>query len=328
MGRVLITGGAGYVGSHACKLLARLGHDIVVYDNLSRGHRRLARWGTLVEGDLNDSNKLRKALAEFKPEVVFHFAALAYVGESVLDPYSYYANNVGGTLSLLRAMKETGISRLIFSSSCSTYGWPDVRLITEDTAQHPVNPYGVSKLMCEQMCRDFDRAHGIRFVALRYFNACGADIEGEIGELHDPEPHLIPRVLMAATGQIDQIEIFGLDYATPDGTCIRDFVHVDDLAKAHIAADRHLANGGASDVFNLGTGKGSSVSEVIDVVEMVTGKKVHRRKGSRREGDPAILVADASKARTVLSWEPRSSDLQTIITSAWDWHCKQVKFVL
>jgi UDP-arabinose 4-epimerase len=324
MGRVLVTGGAGYVGSHTCKRLARSGHDILVFDNLSRGHRHLAKWGTLVEGDLNEHDKLRDVLRQFKPEVVFHFAALAYVGESVHEPYLYYANNVAGTLSLLGAMRETGIGRIILSSSCATYGRPAEAFITEETVQRPVNPYGVSKLMCEQLCRDFDHAYGIKYVALRYFNACGADLEGEIGELHDPEPHVIPRALMAAAGQIDGFDIFGTDYETPDGTCIRDFVHVDDLADAHIAADRYLAEGGASDAFNLGTGKGTSVREIIAAVERVTGQKVRERAGPRREGDPPVLVADPAKTKRILSWTPRYSDLETILTTAWKWHCAEI----
>jgi UDP-arabinose 4-epimerase len=320
MMRILVTGGAGYIGSHTCKRLARLGHEIAVYDDLSRGHREFVKWGRLIKGTLSDGARIREALQQFAPDAVIHFAAFAYVGESVGDPRLYYENNAFGTLSLLSAMRETRVSRLIFSSSCAVYGQPDRVPITEDALQRPINPYGASKSMAEQMCRDFDRAHGIRFVALRYFNACGCDPEGEIGERHEPEPHVIPRALMATDGQIEVFEIYGDDYATPDGTCIRDFVHVNDLADAHIAAGAYLAEGGSSDAFNIGTGRGRSVLEILETAERVTGRSVPQKVIPRREGDPAVLVADSSKAQRALNWKPRYSDLETILGTAWNWH--------
>jgi UDP-arabinose 4-epimerase len=323
--RIFITGGAGYVGSHTCKRLSRAGHKVAVYDDLSRGHREFVKWGQLFEGKLQEREKLRNSLREFAPDAVMHFAACAYVGESVRDPHLYYANNVCGTLSLLWAMREVGIPRLVFSSSCATYGQPDQMPITEDTPQRPISPYGASKVMAEQICRDFEKAHGIKFVVLRYFNACGADLEGKIGERHDPEPHLIPRALMAADGGGETFEIYGDDYPTPDGTCVRDFVHVDDLADAHIAAAEYLAKEGVSSEFNVGSGQGHSVREVIRAVEEVTGKLVPQRLAPRRDGDPPVLVADISKARRILKWKPHASDLQTIVNSAWDWYCKERK---
>jgi UDP-arabinose 4-epimerase len=323
--RIFITGGAGYVGSHTCKRLSRAGNKVAVYDDLSRGHREFVKWGQLFEGKLQEREKLRNSLREFAPDAVMHFAACAYVGESVRDPHLYYANNVCGTLSLLWAMREVGIPRLVFSSSCATYGQPDQMPITEDTPQRPINPYGASKVMAEQICRDFEKAHGIKFVVLRYFNACGADLEGEIGERHDPEPHLIPRALMAADGGGETFEIYGDDYPTPDGTCVRDFVHVDDLADAHIAAAEYLAKEGVSSEFNVGSGQGHSVREVIRAVEEVTGELVPQRLAPRRDGDPPVLVADISKARRILKWKPHASDLQTIVNTAWDWYCKERK---
>jgi UDP-arabinose 4-epimerase len=323
MARVFVTGGAGYVGSHTCKQLSRAGHEVAVYDDLSRGHRTFAKWGQLFEGKLQEHEKLLEALRKSAPQAVMHFAAFAYVGESIKDPHLYYANNVGGTLSLLWAMREAGIDKLIFSSSCATYGQPDRMPITEDTPQRPMNPYGASKMMSERICEDFEKAHGIKHAVLRYFNACGADLEGEVGERHDPEPHLIPRALMAADRRIEAFEIYGDDYHTPDGTCVRDFVHVDDLARAHIAAADYLANGGASGAFNLGSGEGHSVRDVVRTVEEVTGKRVPQRLVPRREGDPAVLVADISKARRVLKWEPQASDLATIVGTAWSWYCRE-----
>jgi UDP-glucose-4-epimerase GalE len=323
MARIFVTGGAGYVGSHTCKRLSRAGHKVAVYDDLSRGHREFVKWGQLFEGKLQEGEKLRNSLREFAPEAVMHFAACAYVGESVRDPHLYYSNNVCGTLLLLWAMREVGIPRLVFSSSCATYGQPERMPITEDTPQRPINPYGASKVMAEQICRDFEKAHGIKFVALRYFNACGADLEGEIGERHDPEPHLIPRTLMAADGRLEAFDIYGDDYPTPDGTCVRDFVHVDDLADAHIMAAEYLAKQGVSSEFNIGSGQGHSVREVIRTVEEVTGKSIPQRMAPRRDGDPPVLVADISKARRILKWKPHASDLRTIVSTAWNWYCKE-----
>ena len=320
MSKFLITGGAGYIGSHTAKLLAGSGHEVVVLDNLSRGHRELVRWGPLIEGDLRDPILLREALRWYKPDAVIHFAAFAYVGESVARPGIYYDNNVNGTLCLLRAMTEAGISNLIVSSTCATYGQPDRMPITEETPQFPVNPYGQSKLMMELMCADFAVAHGLSYMALRYFNACGCDPDGETGERHDPEPHLIPRALMAADGEIDRLDIFGADYATPDGTCVRDYIHVSDLATAHMAAALHLMDGGASGALNLGTGRGISVREIIDATSRVTGKPVPHHIAPRRAGDPAILVAATAKANAILDWKARHSDIDHIISTAWNWH--------
>jgi UDP-arabinose 4-epimerase len=320
--RILVTGGAGYIGSHTAKYLARRGSEVAVYDNLSRGHRDFVKWGPLVEGDLHDGALLRETLRWFKPDAVIHFAAFAYVGESVGNPGIYYRNNVGGTLSLLEAMRDAGVSRIIVSSTCATYGQPDRMPITEDTPQRPMNPYGESKLVMEHMCNAFEAAHGIRSVKLRYFNACGCDTDGEIGERHDPEPHLIPRMLMAARGEIGALEIFGDDYPTPDGTCIRDYIHVSDLASAHAAAARHLVEGGASEAINLGTGRGSSVRDVLNAAECAIGRPVPHTIAPRRAGDPAELVADASKARRVLNWQAGNSGLDEILSSAWAWHVK------
>jgi UDP-arabinose 4-epimerase len=319
---ILVTGGAGYIGSHTCKALAREGFEPVTFDNLSRGHRDLVKWGPLIEGDLRDTALLREALRWVKPQAVIHFAAFAYVGESVADPGLYFANNVGGTLSLLTAMRDAGIGRLIVSSTCATYGQPAGMPIDESAEQKPLNPYGVSKLQMEAMCRAFEVAHGLRTVALRYFNAAGGDLDGETGERHDPEPHLIPRALMAADGEVEALHVFGDDYPTRDGTCIRDYIHVADLADAHLRAARHLIDGGASDAFNLGTGRGSSVREVIDAAAAAAGKPVPHMIAPRRAGDPAELVADPSKARRVLGWQAGNSDLRTIVETAWAWHVK------
>ena len=320
MSRFLITGGAGYIGSHTAKLLSRAGHDTVVYDNLSRGHRDLVRWGPLIEGDIRDTTLMTEALRWFKPDAVIHFAAFAYVGESVTRPELYYDNNVSGTLSLLRAMVQARTQNLIVSSTCATYGQPRHMPITEETPQAPLNPYGQSKLMMEMMCGDFATAHGLHYMALRYFNACGCDPDGETGERHDPEPHLIPRALMAADGEIGKIDIFGGDYPTPDGTCIRDYIHVMDLGAAHMAAALHLMDGGASGALNLGTGRGISVREIIDATARVTGKHVPHRISDRRPGDPATLVAATAKAEAILGWKARQSDIDHIIATAWNWH--------
>lgn len=320
MATFLITGGAGYIGSHTAKLLAGAGHEVITYDNLSRGHRDLVRWGPLIEADLRDTKLLREALRWCRPHAIIHFAAFAYVGESVERPDIYYDNNVNGTLSLLRAMLESGTQNLIVSSTCATYGQPNYMPITEDTPQHPLNPYGQSKLMMELLCRDFAIAYGLRYMALRYFNACGCDPDGETGERHDPEPHLIPRALMAVDGEIDRLDIFGDDYPSPDGTCIRDYIHVSDLATAHMAAALHLMDGGASGALNLGTGRGISVREIIDATARVTGKPVPHRIAPRRAGDPAVLVASTAKANAILDWKARNSDIDHIITTAWNWH--------
>jgi UDP-glucose-4-epimerase GalE len=320
MKRIVVTGGAGYIGSHTCKQLAREGYSPIVFDNLSQGHRGAVRYGSLIEGDLNDTERIRAALDDTQPEAVIHFAASAYVGESMQDPLKYFRNNVGGTISLLEAMRATGVRRIIFSSTCATYGCPLAVPIDEEQRQEPVNPYGESKLFVERMLRWNARAHGLDYVALRYFNAAGADIDGELGEAHDPETHLVPLVIYAARGWREHVEVFGIDYPTIDGTAVRDYIHVTDLAQAHVAALRHLERGGASGAFNLGTGTGLSVREVIQCVERVSRRAVPVKEAPRRAGDPDVLVADPRRARTLLEWEPRYSDLHTIVETAWRWY--------
>ena len=319
---VLVTGGAGYIGSHACKALAGAGFQPVVFDNLSRGHREAVRWGPLVEGDLADRQRLCAALIEHKVEAVMHFAAYAYVGESVTDPALYYRNNLGGTLSLLEAMREAGIGEIVFSSTCATYGIPDGVPIREDAPQRPVNPYGETKLAIERALHWYAAAYGLRSVSLRYFNAAGADPEGEIGEHHEPETHLVPLVLQAALGHGPHIEIYGTDYPTPDGTAIRDYVHVCDLAIAHLRALERLRGGGGSAAVNLGTGQGHSVREVIAAAELASGRKVPARAAPRRPGDPPALVADPSLAAEILGWRAQHSDLDTIIRTSLAWHTR------
>jgi UDP-arabinose 4-epimerase len=315
---VFVTGGAGYVGSHCAKAFANAGWTVVTYDNLSRGHRDLVKWGELIEGDILDSEALVTALDRVKPDAVAHFAAFAYVAESMQAPEIYYRNNVRGTMNLLDAMLETGVRQMVFSSSCATYGLSD-DLITEETTQAPINPYGESKLICEKMIRDYGAAHGLRSVILRYFNAAGCDPEGETGERHDPEPHVIPLAIRGAMDGTFTFNILGHDYDTPDGTCVRDYVHVSDLADAHWRALDHLARGGESDIFNLGTGRGHSVLELADAVSKVAGKPVPRVMADRRPGDPPRLVASAEKAAEQLGWRPQHSDLETILKTAWAW---------
>ena len=319
-GTVLVTGGAGYVGAHGCKALAEAGYLPVVYDNLVYGHEEAVRWGPFERGDIADRERLDAVLAAHRPIAVMHFAAFAYVGESVTDPGKYYRNNVGGTLALMEAMVANGVDKMVFSSTCATYGEPSTVPITEDEPQQPINPYGKSKLVVEQMLADFEVAHGLRSVPLRYFNAAGASPDGEIGERHDPETHLIPLALDAAAGKGPALTVFGEDYPTADGTCIRDYIHVGDLADAHVRALDYLAGGGATRAFNLGTGSGVSVRQILDAVERVTGRPVPHQIGPRRPGDPPALVADPSRARLELGWQPRLSDIDTIIATAWAWH--------
>ena len=320
---VLVTGGAGYIGSHACKILARAGYRPVVFDNLSRGHRAAVRWGPLVEGDLTDRAKLVEALRRHRISVVMHFAAYAYVGESVAQPAVYYANNLGGSLSLLEAMREAGVGTIVLSSTCATYGTPAEVPIRETAPQLPVNPYGETKLAIERALRWFGEAYGLRWASLRYFNAAGADPESEIGELHEPETHLIPLVLQAALGERAQVEIYGTDYPTPDGTAVRDYVHVQDLAEAHLRALEHLGAGGRSLALNLGTGRGHSVREVIQTAEAVSGRTVPCRETARRPGDPPVLVADPGLAAEALGWRARFSDLDVIVQTALAWHASR-----
>jgi UDP-arabinose 4-epimerase len=316
---VLVTGGAGYVGSHACKALARAGYLPVAFDNLTRGHRAAVRWGPLVEGDIADRARLVATIARYRVSAVMHFAAFAYVGESVADPALYYHNNLAGGLALLAAMRESGLDKIILSSTCATYGAPETIPIPESARQLPVNPYGDTKLALERALHWYE-VYGLRSVSLRYFNAAGADRDGEIGERHEPETHLIPLVLEAALGRRPYVEIYGTDYPTPDGTAIRDYIHVEDLAAAHVAALEHLAAGGESLVLNLGTGRGHSVREVIAAAERVSGRRVPQRHAPRRPGDPPVLVADAREAVRRLGWQARFSDLDTILATALAWH--------
>jgi UDP-arabinose 4-epimerase len=314
--RVLVTGGAGYIGSHTAKLLSQKGVEPIVYDNLTTGNRSAVRWGPFVEGDILDTNCLECTLARFKPDAVIHFAASAYVGESVEDPSKYYRNNVAGTLSLLDACRNAKVDKVIFSSSCATYGVPSVLPIKEVTPQRPISPYGRTKLIAEHMLGDFAAAYGLRYAALRYFNACGADPDGELGERHDPETHLIPRVLLAAGGRIPHLAIFGDDYETPDGTCIRDYIHVTDLAHAHVLAFDHLTGNGRNLAVNLGTGRGSSIRQILDAVARITSNEVPVVFHPRRQGDPPALYADPTLAHEAFGFSPRYSDLDTIVRTA------------
>jgi UDP-arabinose 4-epimerase len=319
---ILVTGGAGYVGSHACKALARAGYRPVVYDSLSRGHRSAVKWGPLIEGDLHESDRLVAAMRANRVAAVMHFAALAYVGESVASPEVYYRNNVVGTLSLLDAMREAGVATIVFSSTCAVYGVPQTVPIRETTEKAPLNPYGDTKLAIERALHWFGAAHGWHYAALRYFNAAGADPDGEIGEDHDPETHLIPLVLRAALERGEMLRIFGTDYPTRDGTAIRDYIHVTDLADAHVRGLRYLMEGGDSIELNLGTGSGHSVREVVASVERVTGQRVPQQEAPRRPGDPPELVADAALARERLGWRPKYSDLDTIVRTALAWETR------
>lgn len=313
---VLVIGGAGYIGSHAARALRQAGHRVVILDNLSTGHESLAHGFELVKGDVLDPSALAQALPGV--DAIMHFAAFAYVGESVTNPRKYFHNNVEGGLSLLNTALEAGVKKIIFSSTCAVYGVPAKVPIAEDIPRQPVNPYGVSKLFFEQALEAYDRAYDFRFASLRYFNAAGADESGEIGELHEPETHLIPLALRAAAGQGPELHVFGSDYPTPDGTCVRDYIHVTDLADAHVKALDHLSAGKASFAANVGTGRGYSVQEVLAMVEEVTGNKVPRRVVPRRPGDPPALVADPRKAQELLQWKA-SRSLRDIVRTAWKW---------
>jgi len=316
---ILVTGGAGYIGSHTCKALAAAGFMPVAYDNLVFGHEWAVKWGPLARGDILDRGRLEEVFRQYKPSAIVHFAAYAYVGESVEQPAKYYKNNVTGTLTLFEAMRDHGVEQMVYSSTCATYGRPQMIPIPEHHPQNPVNPYGASKLMVEQILADFSAAYGLRSISLRYFNAAGADADGEIGEDHDPETHLIPLVLQTAAGKRPNITIYGTDYDTPDGTCIRDYVHVSDLAEAHVLALKALSSNGSSASYNLGTGRGFSVREVIQTAHSVTGRVIPVREGPRRPGDPPRLVADATRAKTDLGWTPKYADLNQIVKSAWGW---------
>lgn len=319
---ILVTGGAGYIGSHTCKWIARTGYIPVTYDNLSLGHEYAVKWGPLIHADLRDSKKLNQALEEYKPIAVFHFASDALVLESMQNPGKYYDNNVGSTLSLLQAMRDHQIKHLVFSSSCATYGNATFTPINESHPQNPINPYGRSKWMIEQILQDFDLAHGIKSVSLRYFNAAGADLDGEIGEDHTPETHLIPSILHTALGLKETFSVYGTNFETPDGSAIRDYTHVVDLAYAHLLALQWLLTQNKSEVFNLGTGTGYSVLEILHAVEAFYEKKIPVHYEARRTGDPPILTADASRAQKILGWKAAHSDLKTLIASAAKWQEK------
>jgi UDP-arabinose 4-epimerase len=314
----LVAGGAGYIGSHTCKVLAAAGHTPVVFDNLHTGHEWAAKWGPFEQGDINDPQALGAALARHRPDAVINFAALAYVGESNREPTRYYRTNVGGLLTLIETMRAQGVGKIVFSSSCATYGVPAALPIVESLRQDPINPYGRSKLMGEQVLRDACAAHDLGAVALRYFNAAGADAGGEAGEEHEPETHLIPLVLQAAHGERPYIAVFGADYDTPDGTCIRDYVHVTDLANAHVAA-LSACREGAFAAYNLGAGHGASINEVIARARAITQHRIAVKAEPRRPGDPPVLVADSALAQSALDWKPEHSDLDTMIETAWRW---------
>ncbi|MGE4558398.1 MAG: UDP-glucose 4-epimerase GalE [Desulfovibrionaceae bacterium] len=322
---VLITGGAGYIGSHANAALARAGFDTVVYDNLSYGHRDLAQWGAFVQGDILDAASLDRIFEQRRIDAVMHFAAYTYVGESVADPAKYYDNNVAGALCLLDAMRRHGVENIIFSSTCAVYGLPQGdpgALLTEEHPKQPINPYGRTKLIIEQAMEDFGRAYGLRSVILRYFNAAGADPQARVGERHIPETHLIPLVLCAASDPARTLKVFGDDYDTPDGSCVRDYIHVADLADAHVLALKHLLDGGASEAFNLGNGLGYSVFDVLDCAEGVSKRPINKTIQERRPGDSPYLVGSAQRIRSKLGWRPRFADLDKIIATAWAWHSK------
>jgi UDP-glucose 4-epimerase len=322
--KVLITGGAGYIGSHTARLLHRQGHEIWAYDNLTTGHRGAALPGRLIEGHLIDRAKLVDILRSKQIDSVIHFAASALVGESVADPAKYYHNNIVSSCALFEAMRDAGVSRIVFSSTCATYGTPARIPITEDTPQQPINPYGFTKLAIEHALRDYAAAYGWGYAALRYFNAAGASTTDDIGEDHNPESHLIPVVLQAALGQRESVSVFGNDYPTSDGTCVRDYIHVDDLAAAHLAALDRLAAGKGLEL-NLGTGYGFSVQQVIDAAERITGRKIRTVAAPRRAGDPAELVADSSLAQRTLNWKPKYVEIEPLVETAWKWHVRHPK---
>jgi UDP-arabinose 4-epimerase len=317
--RILVTGGAGYIGSHACKALAGAGHEPIVFDDLSSGHAHAVRWGPLVVGDIRDAAALDAAFRAHRPQLVMHFAALAYVGESVRDPARYYETNVAGALCLLQAMRRSGTDAIVFSSTCATYGEPERLPIDETAPQRPINPYGFTKLAVERMLQDFGRAYGLRWAALRYFNAAGADPDGELGEEHDPETHAIPLAIQSALGLRPPFEVYGDDYPTPDGSAVRDYVHVSDLAQAHLLAADYLQAGGESRAFNLATGAGVSVFEIARAVAAATGRETPLVRAPRRPGDPAALYADGALARQLLGWTPRYTKIDDTVATAVQW---------
>ena len=320
---ILITGGAGYIGSHTNKLISSNGFETVILDNLSTGYRDFVKWGKLLEGDLSSLDDLNKVFSEHKIDAVIHFAASAYVGESMQSPQKYYFNNVVNTLNLLKVMRKYDCNKIIFSSSCATYGEPKTTPIDENHPQGPINPYGMTKFMIEKILLDYSKAYEFKYVSLRYFNAAGADFDLEIGEKHNPETHLIPLLLEVASGKSEKFKIFGSDYKTKDGTCIRDFIHVNDLAQAHLVSLESLLNNGKSDIFNLGTGVGFSILDVIKAVEETTLSQISTEIHDRRSGDPAILIASSDKIMRKLNWEPEYADLNLIIKSAFNWYKSQ-----
>ena len=317
---ILVCGGAGYIGSHINKQLHKEGYETIVFDNLIYGHKEAVKWGKLVVGDLKNMDEIEAVFKNNQIDAVFHFAAYAYVGESVDHPEKYYYNNVANTLNLLHVMMKYGCNKIIFSSTCATYGEPEKVPITEDMPQNPINPYGATKLMVERIFQDYHKAYELQYVVLRYFNAAGADPDGEIGENHNPETHIIPLVLDAASGKRPDIKVFGTDYDTPDGSCIRDYIHVYDLATAHLLALHHLEAGKESQFFNLGNEKGTSVLEVVDSVKRVTRRNLKVTLTDRRPGDPAKLVGSSQKAQEVLGWKPIYGDIDAIVGHAWKWH--------
>ncbi len=319
---VFVTGGAGYVGAHACKAFHQAGWKVVVYDSLFRGWKDFVRWGELIEGDILDADRLGQAMASMKPDAVAHFAALTFVGESVADPGHYYRVNTFGGQSVLDAMRAAGVDTLVFSSTAATFGAPRYTPIDENHPQWPINPYGWSKLMVERMLADYSNAYGLKYAALRYFNAAGADPDAEIGERHDPETHVIPLAIRGARRDDYTFTIFGDDFETRDGTCVRDYVHVTDLASAHLLALDYLAAGGVSGAFNLGTGEGTTVAEIAAAVEKAAGRALPRKMGPRRAGDPAVLIASSQKAQNVLGWKAAHSSIDEIVATAWRWHAK------
>jgi len=317
---ILVTGGAGYIGSHTVKMLSESGYEVVVFDSLEKGHRQAVENKELIIGNLLNEKSLEEVFNKYNISAVIHFAAHSLVGESMLDPQKYYINNVTGTLNLLKAMLQNKVDKLVFSSTAAVYGEPNISPITEETEKKPTNIYGKTKLIIENILEDYNKAYGLNYISLRYFNACGADESGKIGEDHNPETHLIPLVLKTALGQREKIAIFGDDYNTPDGSCIRDYIHVNDLAQAHILALNALEQGSKSGVYNLGNGNGFSVKEVIKAAEKVTGITINKEIAARRPGDPAVLVACSDKIKNELGWQPQYTDLEKIIETAWKWH--------
>jgi UDP-glucose 4-epimerase len=319
MKNILVTGGAGYVGSHTSLALTERGYTPVVYDNLVNGHREFVQWGPFEQGDVRDRERLARVISSYKPAAIVHFAGLIEVAESVTNPIAFFENNVAGSVNLFAAALNAGIDKVVFSSTCATYGIPQEIPMREGHPQLPISPYGTSKLLVEQILRDLDAYQGLRSVILRYFNAAGADIEGRIGEWHNPESHVIPIAIEVARGKRSLFKISGSDYPTPDGTCIRDFVHVADLADAHARSIDYLMAGGTSIALNLGTGRGTSIKQLVRAVEMISNIRIPVEMAARREGDPPELVADNAKAKTTLRWQP-AYDLEDIVKSAWDWH--------